>query len=55
MTPLHLSSYEPRATTRADRKRFDLERPVDLVLVRECVEVALLASVVLTGGLCTRR
>ncbi len=34
-------------TTRAVRRRLDLERPVDALLVRECIELALQAP---TGG-----
>jgi nitroreductase len=41
MPSLDLSPDELLTTTRAVRKRLDLERPVDLALVRECVEIAL--------------
>jgi nitroreductase len=37
---LDLSSDELLATTRAVRKRLDLERPVPLDVVRECIELA---------------
>jgi nitroreductase len=37
---LDLSLDELLSTTRAVRKRLDLERPVDATLVRECIEVA---------------
>jgi nitroreductase len=41
MTHLELSADEVLTTTRAVRKRLDLERPLDLSLVRECLEIAL--------------
>jgi nitroreductase len=37
---LDLSPDELLSTTRAVRKRLDLERPVDLALVRECIDIA---------------
>lgn len=40
---LDLSPDELPTTTRAVRRRLDLERPVDLDLVRECLRVALQA------------
>jgi nitroreductase len=40
VTILDLSPDELLSTTRAVRKRLDLERPVDLALVRECIDVA---------------
>lgn len=40
MTTLDLSPDELLSTTRAVRKRLDLERPVDPALVRECIELA---------------
>jgi nitroreductase len=40
---LPLSPDELLTTTRAVRRRLDLERPVDPALVRECVEIALQA------------
>jgi nitroreductase len=44
---LPLSPDELLTTTRSVRKRLDLERPVPLELVRECIEIALQAP---TGG-----
>jgi nitroreductase len=44
---LDLSPDELLSTTRSVRKRLDLERPVDPVLVRECIELATQAP---TGG-----
>ena len=44
---LPLSSDELLTTTRSVRKRLDLNRPVPLELVRECIEIALQAP---TGG-----
>jgi len=41
MNNLHLSADEVLTTTRAVRKRLDLERPVDMALLRECLEIAL--------------
>lgn len=40
---LHLSPDELLTTTRAVRKRLDFDRPLDLALVRECLELALQA------------
>jgi nitroreductase len=37
---LDLSPDDLLSTTRAVRKRLDLERPVDMALIRECVELA---------------
>lgn len=42
-TTVALSSDELLTTTRAVRRRLDLDRPVPLALVRECLEVALQA------------
>ena len=41
--PLQLTSDELLTTTRAVRRRLDLERPVPAALVRECVAIALQA------------
>lgn len=38
-----LSAYDVLTTTRSVRKRLDLTRPVDLDVVRECLEIALQA------------
>ena len=43
MTTLRLTPDELLTTTRAVRKRLDLERPLELDLVRECLEIALQA------------
>ena len=43
MTILGLTVDEVLSTTRAVRKRIDLERPVDLDVVKECLELALQA------------
>ena len=44
MTPLlDLGPDELLSTTRSVRKRLDFDRPVDLDVIRECVEVALQA------------
>lgn len=43
MTHLNLSADEVLTTTRAVRKRLDFERPVDMPLLRECLEIALQA------------
>lgn len=40
---LNLSVDEALTTTRAVRKRLDLTRPVDLALVKECLEIAVQA------------
>jgi nitroreductase len=44
---LPLSPDELLTTTRSVRKRHDLDRPVPLELVRECLQIALQAP---TGG-----
>jgi nitroreductase len=38
-----LSAYDVLTTTRSVRKRLDFDRPVDLEIVKECLEVALQA------------
>jgi nitroreductase len=43
MTNASLPADELLATTRAVRRHLDLERPVDLALIRECLELALQA------------
>lgn len=43
MTHLHLSADAVLTTTRAVRRRLDFERPVDLALLRECLDIALQA------------
>ncbi len=43
MTRLQLSADEVLTTTRAVRKRLDLEKPVDMAVIRECLEIALQA------------
>lgn len=43
MTTLDLTPDELLTTTRTVRKRLDLERPVPMELIRECIEVALQA------------
>lgn len=43
MVPLNLSPDELLTTTRSVRKRLDLDRPVDIASVRECVRIALQA------------
>lgn len=43
MTRLNLSADEVLGTTRAVRKRLDLDRPVEMSLIRECLELALQA------------
>jgi nitroreductase len=47
MNQLDLTVDELLTTTRAVRKRLDLERQVDLDLIRDCIEIALQAP---TGG-----
>ncbi|MEU5696956.1 nitroreductase family protein [Actinosynnema sp. NPDC020468] len=47
VTNLALTPDELLTTTRAVRKRLDLERPVSLDLVKECIEIALQAP---SGG-----
>ena len=43
MTTLPLTPDELLTTTRAVRKRLDLDRPLELDVVRECLEIALQA------------
>ncbi|HET6295134.1 MAG TPA: nitroreductase family protein [Kribbella sp.] len=43
MTTLDLTPDELLTTTRTVRKRLDLDRPVPLELIRECIEIALQA------------
>ncbi|MDX6280549.1 MAG: hypothetical protein QOH03_1620 [Kribbellaceae bacterium] len=43
MTTLDLTPDELLTTTRTVRKRLDLERPVPMELIRECIEIALQA------------
>lgn len=43
MSPLDLSAEEVLTTTRAVRKRLDFDRPVELSVIQECLEVALQA------------
>ena len=43
MTHLNLPVDELLSTTRAVRKRLDLNRPVEISLVKECLELALQA------------
>src|SRR5438128_1835649 len=43
VTPLPLTPDELLTTTRSVRRRLDLDRPVPMELVRECLEVALQA------------
>lgn len=43
MTKLNLSADEVLTTTRAVRKRLDLERPVEMPVIRECLDIALQA------------
>ena len=38
---LHLTADEVLTTTRAVRKRLDLERPLEMEVIRECLEIAL--------------
>ncbi len=40
---LHLSTDEVLTTTRAVRKRLDFERPLDLAVIRDCLDIALQA------------
>ena len=47
MPNLNLSPEELLTTTRAVRKRLDLTRPVELEVIKECLEIALQAP---TGG-----
>ena len=46
-TLLPLDPDQLLSTTRSVRKRLDLERPVDLAVIRECIDVATQAP---TGG-----
>lgn len=41
MPKLNLSADEVLTTTRAVRKRLDLDRPVDMAEIRQCLEIAL--------------
>ena len=43
MSKLNLSADEVLTTTRAVRKRLDLERPVEMDVLKECLEIALQA------------
>ena len=43
MTNLNLSVDDALATTRSVRKRLDFDRPVDDLLIRECLELAIQA------------
>ena len=43
MTKLNLTADEVLTTTRAVRKRLDFDRPLDMVEIKECLEVALQA------------
>jgi nitroreductase len=47
MNLLDLTVDEVLTTTRAVRKRLDLERPVEIAVIKECIEIALQAP---TGG-----
>ncbi len=47
MPTLDLTPDELLTTTRAVRKRLDLSRPVELEVIRECLEIALQAP---SGG-----
>jgi len=47
MTQLDLTTDELLTTTRAVRKRLDFDRPVDITLIKECIEIAIQAP---TGG-----
>ncbi len=38
-----MSAYEALTTTRSVRKRLDLQRPVDLAIITECLDIALQA------------
>jgi nitroreductase len=40
MTTLNLTADEVLTTTRAVRKRLDLDRPVEMSVIRECLEIA---------------
>ena len=43
MPKLNLSADEVLTTTRAVRKRLDFDRPVEMEVIRECLQVALQA------------
>ena len=43
MNQLNLNSDELLTTTRAVRKRLDFERPVDIAVIKECIDIALQA------------
>jgi nitroreductase len=43
MAKLNLTADEVLTTTRAVRKRLDLERPVEMKVIRECLDIALQA------------
>lgn len=43
MTKLNLSADQVLTTTRAVRKRLDFDRPVDMSVIEECLEIALQA------------
>jgi nitroreductase len=47
MTVLDLTPDQLLTTTRAVRKRLDLDRPVDLAVIKECLQIAMQAP---TGG-----
>jgi len=47
MIELNLTADELLTTTRAVRKRLDLDRPVDITLIKECIDIAIQAP---TGG-----
>lgn len=47
MNPPKLDTDELLTTTRVVRKRLDLERPVDIDLIKECIDIAVQAP---TGG-----
>ena len=40
MTKLNLSADQVLTTTRAVRKRLDFDRPVDMSVITECLEIA---------------
>jgi nitroreductase len=43
MTKLNLTADQVLTTTRAVRKRLDLQRPVEMTVIRECLDIALQA------------
>jgi nitroreductase len=43
MTHLNLSADDVLTTTRAVRKRLDMDKPIDMAEIRECLEIALQA------------